>query len=779
MATQVNTKVRLVKCPKCLKLLAELPGISVYKCGGCGTVLQAKFRKLETNNSVLSSQETVSASRSQHDDVSNQDLTRSPKVESSSDRSASDGISSSQDLSSPPSEESSLQVKESPECNPLDQDPEGYQSGLHEDNGEETADPSFSNELSSSSVIIHEDESYAPEASEHVDNRADLNEDEESRRVLEDGDNLVDEVQNLSEHDQSALPDRVRDNCAASENDEKSSDQSGELAHEKGVENDVTPRGGESIRAPRSPLNGSLVSFYLSTDDEHLDHSPGRPARNFERFSSIDTLGSLHHADLNSELNFGHGNFPTNGSYYDGSESSYDGTDYQIRDHVSHPSRKNRSLDHMRTSEVLRKDSFRGNNHTMQSSHWNQGTSTATNRYNTGHRTRFDNRDDVSGVPFTSRNSGYQHNLRPPRPGFNLRDPPLYSDPEKIDLLRTVCELKDQLSRMQFPKVTSNQRFPDGKFSAFHHDRMPPDHNPVKVCGERCNISRMAFSGEAAHYRRPISCSCLHYSAQLPSCSMHCKNGHHVVHTDFNSYSSPSPHHYTSSELSLHGSETQRLDEMKRLHLREKHQTAKRHLRPVAGGAPVVACYHCWEVLQLPVDFLLFKKRYHKLMCNGCKKVLKFSLQKGTHIVPYNDAPAPPPSEADDFSNARNLDPPSHSSSCHHVDPVSYSDDYGRSFCRSCSTEEEALGVVPSSDRAQRNLYHRKMSSESSHQPMEVRKMKGVLMDSSNSVESVGPSSRTPKLRKFTSEIEEVAPSSTSPLHRLMGYPSPSHVLSR
>ncbi|KAL8508396.1 hypothetical protein ACS0TY_018855 [Phlomoides rotata] len=49
MTTQVNRKCRLVRCPKCLNFLPELPEISVYKCGGCGTVLQAKLRKLETS----------------------------------------------------------------------------------------------------------------------------------------------------------------------------------------------------------------------------------------------------------------------------------------------------------------------------------------------------------------------------------------------------------------------------------------------------------------------------------------------------------------------------------------------------------------------------------------------------------------------------------------------------------------------------------------------------------------------------------------------------------
>lgn len=40
MAAEFTTKVRLVRCPKCRLLLPELPDFQVYRCGGCGTILQ-------------------------------------------------------------------------------------------------------------------------------------------------------------------------------------------------------------------------------------------------------------------------------------------------------------------------------------------------------------------------------------------------------------------------------------------------------------------------------------------------------------------------------------------------------------------------------------------------------------------------------------------------------------------------------------------------------------------------------------------------------------------
>ncbi|KAL9268234.1 ENHANCED DISEASE RESISTANCE 4-like protein [Drosera capensis] len=45
-------KVRIVHCPKCRKLLPEHPGLSVYQCGGCGALLQAKEKT--KSRSILS-----------------------------------------------------------------------------------------------------------------------------------------------------------------------------------------------------------------------------------------------------------------------------------------------------------------------------------------------------------------------------------------------------------------------------------------------------------------------------------------------------------------------------------------------------------------------------------------------------------------------------------------------------------------------------------------------------------------------------------------------------
>lgn len=57
MNNKQNTKVRLVKCPRCAKLLPEPEHVPLYTCGGCGTTLQAKYYRGNHKDLVLTSHE--------------------------------------------------------------------------------------------------------------------------------------------------------------------------------------------------------------------------------------------------------------------------------------------------------------------------------------------------------------------------------------------------------------------------------------------------------------------------------------------------------------------------------------------------------------------------------------------------------------------------------------------------------------------------------------------------------------------------------------------------
>ncbi|KAI3831170.1 hypothetical protein MKW92_047308, partial [Papaver armeniacum] len=93
---------------------------------------------------------------------------------------------------------------------------------------------------------------------------------------------------------------------------------------------------------------------------------------------------------------------------------------------------------------------------------------------------------------------------------------------------------------------------------------------------------------------------------------------------------------------------------------RDRRNHIKRHCLPVAGGAPIIVCYSCKILLQLPADFILSSNRCTKLRCSSCSEVLIFQLQSG-RSVPFRPNPptVPPPSEVDSHSNStsrRSLD---------------------------------------------------------------------------------------------------------------------------
>ncbi|GMI80258.1 hypothetical protein HRI_001695100 [Hibiscus trionum] len=359
-----------------------------------------------------------------------------------------------------------------------------------------------------------------------------------------------------------------------------------------------------------------------------------------------------------------------------------------------------------------------------------------------------------------------------------------HSEEEKMKLLRMVYELQDQLSRTN---VSASSDVP-WKEKHYNNHREPledenfyPAYYGERDFNRRSRLSRVPFSGGAINNRHGIdnTCLCCHPQAwnhpeQFPPPMFPHNRGFCRVgpgHSCYNSYSSLpcSPQRYMESDFSNRVHETQSDDqryadhELKR-YLREKHHSARRHIRPTAGGAPFITCYHCIRPLQLPADFLLFRRRFHQLRCGACSKVLKFSLLKGTHIVPYELVAAePPPSEVEDCNDAIDARISGSASSSHghmQADPLSYSDDYGHSFDISCSTDGNPVSHAKFHHLQGSNADVQNMSSSSS-KPMETF-----------------DSARQSRSKKVSSGTEGSPPrTGGSTLHRLMGYSSLSQVL--
>ncbi|KAA8533959.1 hypothetical protein F0562_031476 [Nyssa sinensis] len=633
------------------------------------------------------------------------------------------------------------------------------------------------------------------------------------------------------------------------------------------AENFMATRPRDSTITAQRPLGQSISSDNLiSPYNEQLEQFQKSVLHGLDRVSSVDKLENAL-VNPSSELSVNHRDMlksPTTRSYaYDGSVSSYDGTDDQVQDcHLPLSERNFKAADFITTKGIPRRDEYMvanmmsGNlemqhqarnsssislekqHYAMKSSKWHQDQLLDPRRHGRPFRSRMrlETDEHLSRVPFYSRRSQADHGNGSPSSyrqnefqccsSFHSPDKPKYPEQEKMELLRMVYELQGQLHRTSISEGKENGRFPAGvnwkeKQIPSYYDRVAPDVEMFhdlnhlnylrrpgrcsqgKIWSQQCKVSHIPFSGEAAGCRPQVDCSCLYCcpqdwqcSAQLPPRVIFHNKGQYMVHPHqkcYNLYSSrpSSPQHYTGSEFSLWSHDMKSEDmwhkdyEVKKS---ERHHSVKRHFRPIAGGAPIIACYHCLELLQLPADFLLLRRRCHRLRCTACSKVLKFSLRNKSHIIPHTpDAIEPPPSEINDHSDAismRGSASASHANYCPHGDPVSCSDDYGLSFCRSCSTEGEPYSLTPPLHILERNN-DRNMSSGSSFEPMEeIREMKPVLKQSQNNkknpvgtFESVGPSSRMSRPQKFSSEIVELPPAAASPLHQLMGYSSPSQVI--
>ncbi|KAK2430133.1 hypothetical protein P8452_43585 [Trifolium repens] len=339
-------------------------------------------------------------------------------------------------------------------------------------------------------------------------------------------------------------------------------------------------------------------------------------------------------------------------------------------------------------------------------------------------------------------------------------------DQEKMKLLRMVYKLQDQLNRTNHANREINERpsavnhissfqshdFHEGRF--YHGLDYPRgDANAsyshgINMHQRRHNFSRIP-SRNAHHVDHPCF-DCFpqewqrleEFPPQFPYQreDLHRRHPGHTRCLSHQSY--PASPQWLMPSKHAQGRETKSCDQRhitpEMNYTRDKPSLSKRHYRPVAGGAPFITCHKCLKLLQLPADFLLFKRVCHKLKCGACQEVLKFSLQNSSHIVSYT------PNVVAPLSNG--IIP-------HAADPVSYSDDYGHSVSKSYSSEGDPVSGA---------------RDNPSVSPVTIETIR-----EKEKIASRGPStSRAPSNIKATQSQEKA-----SALHQLMGYSSPSQVI--
>lgn len=552
------------------------------------------------------------------------------------------------------------------------------------------------------------------------------------------------------------------------------------------------------------------------TSDNHA-YSPKHIRHSFDGLRSVGTFDSAEVNNLSLEINGGLGELsksPTTRSShaYDGSVSSNDGMDEQFLGQNLYSfkggSRKGKGA--FKSSMLYEDVEMQSQSNFPNRMYQNEVLETDRGDHANRMRTKADEFPFPYKMPLhgSSPHSGYESGS-PSNQIYNelylsssYVSPDSVEDPdqEKMKLLRMVYKLQDQLNRTNHANKETNDRLSAGNHISsyqshdshegrFYHGLDYPrgDANAsyshgINVHQRRHNFSHVPYSTEptsnAHHIDHPYFNCCPQegqHLGEFPLCFPYQREDlyrPHPVHSRcLSQHSYPSSPQWLINSKHVHGRETKSCDqryratEMNYTRTRDKPSLTKRHYRPVAGAAPFVTCHKCLNLLQLPADFLLFKRVCHKLKCGACQKVLKFSLQNKSHIISYTPNAVGPPSSDLDMKN-KPINGINTQSEPHVADRVSYSDDYGHSVSKSYSSEGDPVSVAP--------FHH---SHASAHDNPSVSPSTIDAITEKEKTASRGPStSKAPSNMSSEGESPQSLPK-PSALHQLMGYASPSQVL--
>ncbi|XP_057725305.1 uncharacterized protein LOC130940996 [Arachis stenosperma] len=559
-----------------------------------------------------------------------------------------------------------------------------------------------------------------------------------------------------------------------------------------------------------------------------VDVDPTEVANTSTEFSG--TLGELPKSPATRSLHAYDGSISSNDGVYEQFPSldSFENSYTVVNDVLEGNSRKGKGLvDCYGDLETQHQSYFLGakRHHVVRDRRWNPNQVLEYTRHGRSHGMR--TRDDFSSnMPFhrSSSQSGYEsgsplsQTLDELYASSSFVSPDSCEDPdqEKMKLMRIVYKLQDQLNRTRYMSGETNGRssmdvsYKGNHLSTYHsHDLLERRfHHGLDYprCEGRCSHGsnwRRRHNYSQPYLSEP-TCSthlvdhpCYHCCPQEWQCSAELPPRVLYTHEDLCRYHpgpSCSSHHslpsspqwFMSPKIPGYDLETKSCDQIHRVaemknYLREKQNLNKRHYRPVAGGAPFVTCHKCFKLLQMPADFLLFKRVCHQLKCGACSEVLKFSLQNQSHIVSYG-APSTPGLQSSQLDEQNemiidnNLNSASHANNDHssHADPVSYSDDFGHSISKSYSSEGDPVSLTPLHPSHGNEDHKQSVFSNGNFEPITEE----------NNIASRGPSeiamhsSNVSGSEKLPPEIEGIrSQQKSSPLHQLMGYSSPSQVI--
>ncbi|KAK9124779.1 hypothetical protein Sjap_014381 [Stephania japonica] len=775
--SSTRVKVRFVRCPKCWGILPELPDVPVYRCGGCNATLKAKNRKEDGN--IVSSDNPASKDEpkleteikdfdvfSRKDNLSSE--MTSNQIESDEcqreqcENSSSHEISSSGEINSHEKEESSSETGG-------DSTKVGHDNGGYFDSRSQSPDAQLFSRGSSPAYTVQRSykdnnsfSSREPETWANIEAQGTRREEPtdtmqfaDPKIYNEDSDEQSDDAQISGRHVGVIQSSATRNSNA----------YDGSVSSYDGWDDQVSDRHQYQCRPP-----------LLESSNER------RPTREDLRVTNKTNAMVEEH---NQAIKFSSMLLNEHSSSTRRDDAQLDPIRYDVQAHQRSNSCGSEGLHLAPHVKVFGREDF------LRKEHLRRDFNAAAH-------------DHLGHSKYGHKEFMYNSSLNNEELGYVECDP--------IELLRKVDELREQLNKSYgHRQQTATENFPDRysrrenlqplyrnhnlksdqeniqSYNASYSQQPPGSFRPRKsMTTHHYGCSRRPFSGTFTncthHAEHSHSHSCYEDSRYLRSLeqpSVFCEGGLHGARRgnmcfDPCSSSSSSPCRQKHSNCPCQVCDLQPIThhstemayEVEKFHHKERRQAMKRHYRPIAGGAPFITCYSCSELLHVPADFLLTSKKCHKLQCGSCSKVLKFSLHKRIHIVPYSPKPllTPPPSEIGDSHAAIGMRNSTHVRNCTHGEPLSYSEDYGLSTCKSCSTESEVAFVSPGGTAVD----HMQPYSNGSNKVTEEIRKRSVLSHPEGKQKS--PMEAQIFVGSSSNEIG-------SPLHRLMGYSSPSEVI--
>ncbi|WZY80060.1 hypothetical protein YC2023_026444 [Brassica napus] len=581
MASKSGQRVRLVKCPKCLKILQEDEDVPVYQCGGCSAILQAKRRSTAPKTAPSAGE----AERAQASESSN----TAPSAGETKEAQASERPST------PPSpgEAEGAQASEPPNTAPSAGEAEGVQASEHLNTatsaGEaERAQASESPNAASSAVEAEGGQASEPPSEPETNN---VSSSSGQDTVLASPSGQEDEKDQDGSMEST---EKQLDGLELSQGEERNEIQLRELSlgdSDKNEGEDNSSRLKSDMKSVAGTSSGSLnddpVMDARRTSDSSSDAFHKLEAEISPDASPVEEEQDVfqHHRESTDDL-------PPNktSSAYDGSKSSSDEREDQEENQQWN------ALQNIRYPQTFKEQG--GSSSSTFSDKRPSGTTT--------HKERHQYKSlQLEGPGGRLGRQGRRHVSEQLRP-----DVPLYP--------------REPYTRLSPSSYPSHDVF--DRYSRAHSLQMPPPYEGVDHM-YHINNTRARERGQGNRFSGEMTNHPGWYSSQM--------------YSSYSSYSaSPQrlmeqqPEYYPrwSHEIVSDAEDHQRTRHEARL--RRQQPVAKRHIRPTAGGAPFVTCYSCSANLQLPVDFLIFKRKYHLLRCGTCTTVLRFSLQSRTHLVP-------------------------------------------------------------------------------------------------------------------------------------------------